>query len=71
MKGIKGASILAAHKYFDLSTRAVIDVMHWVFLGVNAKNLMGFWLGVGHRSAPYSIRQKVKIPCMYMLHVFL
>ena len=59
MKGIKGASVLCAHKHFDLCKGVVIDVMHCVFLGVVAKGLMNFWFNVAHRSAPYSIRRKV------------
>ena len=59
VKGIKGASVLAAHKHFDLSKGAVIDVMHCVFLGVMEKNLLSFWFDIKHRSAPYSIRRKV------------
>ena len=51
VKGIKGASILAAHKHFNLSTGAVLDVMRCVFLGVIEKTLMNFWLDVRHRSA--------------------
>ena len=58
VNGIKGASILSAHKPFKLPTGAVIDVMHCILLGVMT-NLMNMWFGVGHRSKPYSIRRKV------------
>jgi hypothetical protein len=51
-KGVKGASVLVAHKHFNLCAGAVIDVMHCVFLGVIAKTLMGFWLDSRHRTAP-------------------
>jgi hypothetical protein len=51
VKGIKGASILAAHRHFNLSTGAVIDVMHCVYLGVIEKTVMTLWLDVKHRSA--------------------
>ena len=33
-KGVKGASVLVAHKHFNLCAGAVIDVMHCVFLGI-------------------------------------
>ena len=59
VKGLKGASALAAHKHFNLSTGAVIDVMHCVFLGVMDKTLMTLWLDSKHRTEPFSIRKKV------------
>ena len=59
VKGIKGASVLASHKHFDLSKGAVIYVMHCVFLGVIERNLLSFLFDIKHRSAPYSIRRKV------------
>ena len=60
VKGVKGVSVLSSHKPFNLSAGAVIDVMHCVFLGVIAKTLMKLWFDVSHRTAPFSIRQKVK-----------
>ena len=59
VKGVKGASALAAHRHFNLSTGPVIDVMHCVFLGVIDKTLMTLWLDVKYRTAPFSIRKKV------------
>ena len=38
--GIKGASVLCAHKPFDLVKGTVIDSMHCVFLGVMSKTLI-------------------------------
>lgn len=62
VNGIKGASILSAHKSFKLPTGVVIDVMHCIFLGV-VNALMAMWFGVGHRGKPFSIRNKVHIMC--------
>ena len=58
VNGIKGASILSAHKSFKLPVGVVIDAMHCIFLGI-VTNLMALWFGVGHRGKPYSIRNKV------------
>ena len=56
---MKGASVLVAHKHFNLSVGAVIDVTQSVFLGVMAKTPMSFWFDTAHGSNAYSIRQKV------------
>lgn len=68
VKGVKGASVLAAHPHFDLCRGMVIDVMHCVYLGVIAKTLMGLWLNVEHRSAPYSIRRQVNARLAHTEH---
>ena len=70
MKGVKGASVLVAHKHFNLCTGAVIDVMHCVFLGVISKTLMGFWLDVRHGAAPYSLRRKVNV-CHHTMYMYM
>lgn len=46
--GIKGASILMAHKPFKVPVGVTVDVMHCVFLGV-VVNLLKLWFGVAYR----------------------
>ena len=58
---MKGASILALHRHFNLAAGGVIDSMHCIFLGVMDKTLMTLWFDGKYRSKPFSIRNKVRI----------
>ena len=57
--GVKGASVLLAHRPFNVVAGVVVDAMHCVFLGVMSKTLIPRWCEPAHRSEPYSIRRNV------------
>lgn len=59
-KGVKGISVLALHKPFDICRGVVIDSLHCVYLGVALK-LLKLWFDKDTRMEDFSIRTKVTI----------
>ena len=57
-KGVKGATVLALHKPYDMSTGIAIDDLHAIFLGVTLA-LLRYWFDPKHRSSVFSIRSQV------------
>lgn len=57
-KGVKGLSVLALHKPFDICRGVVIDSLHCVYLGVTLK-MLKLWFDKETRTETFSIRTKV------------
>ena len=58
MKGIKGPTVLAIHKPFNLSDGFVVDALHNVFQGIT-KQLLSFWFSKQHAKKDFSLRKMV------------
>ena len=57
--GVKGPTVLALHRHFDLVGGVVIDDLHGVYLGVML-SLLHLWFDKTNRGKPFFIGDKVR-----------
>ena len=59
---MKGVSVLYAHPPFHVPEGVVVDVLHFLYLGIVLK-LLTFWFSKDHRGKPFNIHSKVSQMC--------
>ena len=62
VKGVKGPSILAVHRPFNLVKGVVVDDLHGIYLGVT-RLLLKLWFDKDHRGRDFYIGNKVCSLC--------
>ena len=56
---MKGISVLALHRPFNLAKGIAVDDLHCIFLGVTS-DLLHYWFDKTFRGKQYSIRAQVR-----------